>query len=442
MSVVSIIIPVRYRADLTRVCIDSILAYTRHPFEIIIVQEGEDEELTSFLKSYNLKFIQNKTPKGYSGALNTGLTLATGDYYCFLNNDTVVTPRWMEGMLEAFKDKEVGLVTPVLSEVNGLQVIDYNKGQRFDYVEDPVSLKGVCFLVSKMVMDKIGKWDESFGLGGGEDNDICIRIKKSGYKLVIARGAYLYHYGSASFRELFNNNVDYSKKFAVQQFNKVREKYNTKEKPSVFISIPTFSGTINSELALRLVEWTHDESIKVKIKFYPNMSPLDNARNRAVKDFLEDYCDYFLHIDNDIVPPSNTLRELLNANRDVIAPLCFTIKTGDDGIAFPQAVAYRYDSNHEYKPYIPTDNQNGIHETDIVTGGCHLVKRKVFEQLERPYYFTYHKNGTVIYSEDFVFSQQCQELGYKLYTHYGLRCKHFKSIDVLNMNNLMTKYGR
>jgi len=208
--------------------------------------------------------------------------------------------------------------------------------------------------------------------------------------------------------------------------------------PKIFLSIPCADGFIHHQLSLRLIEWSHDSSIKLKIIFYPNLAPLDNARNRAVKDFLEDNCDYFFHIDDDIVPPSNTLKELLLADKDVIAPLCFTMATDDKGISFPRIVAHRYNKDKEYEPYFG----KGIEETDVITGGCHLVKREVFEKLEKPYYFTYHKNGLVEYSEDFVFSQQCQKLGYKLFTHYGLHCKHIRYTDIKAINDLMVNYGR
>lgn len=436
---ISIIVPIRSRADLTKACLDSILAYT-NDYELILVQEGEDEEITNLLKAYRAKYVLNKEPKGFAGAMNSGLALATGDYYCFLNNDTVVVPGWLEEMMKLFKE-DVGLVCPTLSDTEIAQCIDNNKGQDFDIVENPTSLKGVCFVISKDCMDKVGKWDESFGLGGGDDNDICIRIKQAGFKLLIARKSYIYHYGSATFRELFNNDIDYSKKFAVEQFFKLKNKYNNmQEKPKIFISIPCVDGNIHHALALRLIQWSH--TYDVEIRFYPNLSPLDNARNRAVKDFLEDYCDYFLHIDADIIPPENCLEELLKADKEVIAPLCFTFNYDKDGLPFPQPVAHRYDENKEYRPYVPTENPQGIHETDVITGGCHLVKREVFERLERPYYFTYHKNGLVEYSEDFVFSQQCQKLGYKLYTHYGLQCGHLKVVDVKGINNLMVNYGK
>ena len=178
--------------------------------------------------------------------------------------------------------------------------------------------------------------------------------------------------------------------------------------------------------------------MNVKIHFYPGLSPLDNARNRAVKDFLEGYDDYFFHIDDNIIPPENTLKELLVWDKPIIAPTCFIWKPGDDGIPFPMPLALRYDDKKQYRPYHGT----GVEEVDAITGGCHLVKREVFEKIERPYYFTYHKNGLVIYSEDMVFSQQCQEAGYKLYNHFGLLCKHYKNIDIKAVNDLMVKYGK
>jgi len=93
-QIVSIIIPVRYRLDLLRVCIDSIKKYTTIPYELILVQEGKDDEITKYLLSreYGGEFIHNEEPKGFAGAMNTGLSIAKGSYYCFLNSDVVVIP--------------------------------------------------------------------------------------------------------------------------------------------------------------------------------------------------------------------------------------------------------------------------------------------------------------------------------------------------------------
>ncbi len=213
----SIIIPIRYRADLTRVCIDSVIGYTKD-YELILVQEGEDKEITELLKAYVYKpyslsqgrignwrlFIQNKEPKGYSGALNAGMEIATGDYFCFMNNDIVATPYWLDEMLKAFEDKEVGLVSPTFWGTGNRQSVDWNNGEDFDYVLEPLVLMGVCFLIDRQTMDLVGKWDEQFN-HGGEDFDMTMRISNANCGLVIARKSFIYHYGGASTRELYKD---------------------------------------------------------------------------------------------------------------------------------------------------------------------------------------------------------------------------------------------
>lgn len=232
MKKVSIIVPVRFRADLTRVCIDSIFKYTEG-IELILVQEGEDEEIKQLANEFSrrlsdisgiFKYVQNKVPEGYSGALNAGLAVATGDYYCFMNNDTVVTPGWMEAMLKAFEDKEVGLVTPTFWGTGDRQSVDWNNGDEFDTVVDPFSIIGVCYLISKEVMDKIGVWDESFG-HGGEDFDITIRVQNAGYKLIVARKAFIYHYGGASTRILFGDDFKAVRQNQIDKLMLVQKKH-------------------------------------------------------------------------------------------------------------------------------------------------------------------------------------------------------------------------
>ena len=219
---ISIIVPAIYRPDLTRVCIDSIISYTDN-FELILVQEGTDKELKILMKMFedryeDVKYIQSKIPKGYSGALNTGLELATGDYICFMNNDTVVVPGWMDKMIECFEANEnAGLVCPTFWGSGAKQSIDWNDGTKFDYVDNIFSIIGVCFLIPRKVLDKIGNWDEDYG-HGGEDFDICKRIQDAGYDIYVARESFIYHYGGASTRELMDND---SKKAKANQLKKL-----------------------------------------------------------------------------------------------------------------------------------------------------------------------------------------------------------------------------
>ena len=446
---VSIIMPVRFRPDLTRVAIESVFGYTPN-LELIIVQDGKDDEMKEMLSKYTFAAsVYHEEAKGYTGAINAGFAKVSPDseYVVLLNSDVVCVPGWIEKIVEAFKkNPEYGILAPLIGEADSKQSIEYS---HLGGIEEAPEVKGVCVPMTREVVDKLVSHnkefglgeghilDERFGTGGGDDNDICLRVKKLGYKIGAVRSSFMYHYGSAAFRELFDHDVDYSKKYAVGQYNKHRAKWKDElgEKPRIFIGLPTADGKLHIELAMRLIQWTHDPEFVVKIFPASHMFPLDNARNFIVKSFLEDYFDYLVMIDNDIIPPLETLRELIKADKDVVAPTCLTTKVDDDGLMAPIPVAHRYDSEGKYRPYYGS----GVEETDVITGGMMMIKRGVLEKMDRPFYFTYHSNGTVEYSEDFVFSQQAQKLGYKLYTHFGLLCKHMKTLDIKSVNDLLLK---
>jgi GT2 family glycosyltransferase len=61
-------------------------------------------------------------------------------------------------------------------------------------------LNGFCTLMRRDVIEEVGFLDEAaFPMGYGEENDLCLRVRKAGYSLAIADHIYVYHVKSASF---------------------------------------------------------------------------------------------------------------------------------------------------------------------------------------------------------------------------------------------------
>lgn len=58
---------------------------------------------------------------------------------------------------------------------------------------------GFCMLIRRSVIKRYGLFDEAFGVGYGEENDFCMRVRKKGFTHAIANWAYVYHEGSKSF---------------------------------------------------------------------------------------------------------------------------------------------------------------------------------------------------------------------------------------------------
>lgn len=423
MELVSIIVPVRLRPDLTRVCLDSIIKYTRVPYELILVQEGENKEITRLLKSYTDNFVQNKKPLGFAGAMNTGLGLAKGDYYCFLNNDTVVTPDWLSPILDVFKkDRKVGLVSPVFTEMFEWQKYSKQPEKDYIYIDGADRLKGVCFTIPKQVINRVGKWDERFRIGGGDDNDMCLRVKKAGYELAVARKSYIYHYGSASGKELHGNDFKKARKEADISFKKFKEKHNI-NKPKVYIAILS-SGKIEFSLAIKLLQMSHDDRFEIKIRRH-FLRPSSYNRNNIVKEFLKTDCNYLLCIDHDTVPMKNPL-DLVYLDKDVIGCPYPQIKDGELGWLVMRKVEDGYKQ-------MPTETRSGLLEVDAVGSGVILMARRVLEKVKIPFERKWNDEGVPIKGLDFYFCDKAKDLGFKIFAHWEYPCSHFKEIDLIQV---------
>ncbi|WP_300458616.1 glycosyltransferase family 2 protein [Desulfobacula sp.] len=85
----SIIIPVYNGSGSIKHAIDSILIQSYKAHEIIVVDDGSDDNVESVLLEYNSKIVKYyyQENKGVSSARNKGVDLATGDWICFLDAD-------------------------------------------------------------------------------------------------------------------------------------------------------------------------------------------------------------------------------------------------------------------------------------------------------------------------------------------------------------------
>ncbi len=122
-SKLSIIIPTRDRIDLLKRCIDSIgQKSTFHNYEIIIVDNGSVEPATlDYFAEKTFQVLRDDAEFNFSRLNNLGARNANGNHLLFLNNDTeVISPDWLEAMLEHSQRAEVGAVGAKLLYPNGL----------------------------------------------------------------------------------------------------------------------------------------------------------------------------------------------------------------------------------------------------------------------------------------------------------------------------------
>ena len=213
----SIIILTYNAIECTKMCAESIKKYTDVPYELIFIDNGSTDGTIEYLNTIeNARIIVNGQNLGFAKGNNQGLEIAKGDYIVFMNNDVIVTDKWLSRMIDhAQSDPQTGMVGPLTNRISGVQEIDVNYGddmakmQEFaiqytsGYIgkeKETTRLVAFCVLVKKEVIDKIGGFDERFLLGNFEDDDLCIRTKKAGFRLVMAHDSFVHHFQSKTFK--------------------------------------------------------------------------------------------------------------------------------------------------------------------------------------------------------------------------------------------------
>lgn len=211
----SIIIPTYNGVHLLAPCVEAIRRHTELPYEIIVVDNGSTDHTAQYCLRERLIFVALPQNEGFPFAVNRGLAVASGDQLLLLNNDVLVSPRWLSNMLLALGSaNEIGLVGPVTNYASGGQQIEisYGEGDSFEQVaeqfnrsnpekwQDVQRLVGMCLLFKREVMSRIGFLDERYSPGHYEDDDFCYRARLAGYRLLICGDTLVYHAGSASFK--------------------------------------------------------------------------------------------------------------------------------------------------------------------------------------------------------------------------------------------------
>lgn len=217
-GLVSIIILSYNQVEYTKQCLDSIKCYTQDvPHEIIIVDNASEKETLLFLKSLkDVKLIMNTQNKGFAGGCNQGIEAANGQFIMLLNNDTIVTEKWLFNMVNCLDEKpEISMVGPLTNATVGKQMIDVPYGddliqmQQFakEIANGPAKkwrtlrLVAFCILIRRSLIDEIGLLDTRFEIGNYEDDDFNIRALNAGKKSYICKNSFIHHFMNISFKQ-------------------------------------------------------------------------------------------------------------------------------------------------------------------------------------------------------------------------------------------------
>lgn len=242
---VSIVIPIYGKIDYTLRCLASIAAnLPQAAFEVIIVDDCSPDnsaEVLANVKSIHL--IHNEQNQGFIRSCNIGAKTARGEYLYFLNNDTEVTPSWLDELLRTFREfPGTGLAGSKLiypdgrlQEAGGIIWQDgsaWNFGRFqdpqfpvYNYAREVDYCSGASIMVPKALFDELGGFDEHYMPAYCEDSDLALKIRDKDYRVIYQPLSTVVHYEGITSG---TDTTQGTKAYQVENSRKLFERWQTR----------------------------------------------------------------------------------------------------------------------------------------------------------------------------------------------------------------------
>jgi glycosyltransferase involved in cell wall biosynthesis len=190
---VSVIIPTYDRVDFLARAIESVLAQTHAHFEVVVVDDGPNDTIASFVSKHpdpRVRLVRHEQNRGVAAARNTGIASARAAVLGFLDDDDLWLPRKLERQLEALEDPNVKVVHTLVYVADGggnVYAAPTERGFRlfrdvaaagypYDLLLRRSSFFLGTFLVRRECVDEIGGFDEQ--LPSVDDLDFVHRLRR------------------------------------------------------------------------------------------------------------------------------------------------------------------------------------------------------------------------------------------------------------------------
>ena len=176
--------------------VDSVLAQTRHDFEIVIINDGSTDPATNaLLADYRKPYtrVVRTENRGLAAARNLGITLSRGDYLCALDADDRLAPTYFEKAARLLDDDPSLTFVSSWLETFGDEVWVWKQDRC-----DLATLLGECTvstaaLVRAAALRTVGGYDERMPHPGYEDWDLWISLVEQGFRGTIVPEILFYY---------------------------------------------------------------------------------------------------------------------------------------------------------------------------------------------------------------------------------------------------------
>ncbi len=202
---VSVVVPVKDRADELRRCLQSLarVRYPREKLEIVVVDDGSCDESASVARSLGASVISSGGHgRGAAAARNQGAAVADGEILAFIDSDCTASEGWLAELVASFEDEDVVAVGGRVEGMHGASSLDRYEAEMSSLClgkrdrsgqagKDTFYLPSCNLLVRRRGFALARGFREELQVG--EDVDLTWRLRDRGDKIVYTPRGRIFH---------------------------------------------------------------------------------------------------------------------------------------------------------------------------------------------------------------------------------------------------------
>jgi GT2 family glycosyltransferase len=206
---VSVVIPVFNKVELTQRCLESVLRNSRGLSELTVIDNASSDSTPEALREWEARFseagvrfriIRNEQNAGFGRACNQGIRVSAGAYVAVVNNDTWLMEGWDRALMGEIEARELDEAGPFFDERPWVEnpdararefLIRNPNGFREHFV--PILMFFTRAAVERLRFDHGGLFDERFFVTY-EDTDLLHRMKQIGLRYGQTSKCYIWHH--------------------------------------------------------------------------------------------------------------------------------------------------------------------------------------------------------------------------------------------------------
>lgn len=175
---ISAIIPTKNRAELLRRALNSVVAQSYAPVEIVVIDDGSTdhtaEVIDAFSEKHSVTYLKNETSLGAPAARNRGIEAAKGEFIAGLDDDDEWHPERLYRLMAAYDDSFSCITSDIKMQYTRRSVV-WHKKAIINLNELLYSNQvGNQVLVKRGRLLEVGGFDEQ--LAAAQDYDLWIRL--------------------------------------------------------------------------------------------------------------------------------------------------------------------------------------------------------------------------------------------------------------------------